>query len=273
MGYRIFVLCLRQVLLNIKVAFQLSWMWIVLMIGLSLAAGIAFSGLTAGNSGGGIFANFLIFLVVFIILLLNVTSIAIGWHRYVLREESPPQFHVINTKWPLGSYIWKSIKIALLFMLIFIPIMLIASPFLPSVLLQVSNQSSNLTSTLLTFMAISLPINIFALWVLLRIGLVLPASAVGNQISIKEAFRTTSGYAGQLAITATLLALLYSIPGLFQILFLEIPNPQNISEFNQFQTGNLIFSIVTLAFNWFTFFVSVGILTVLYGHLCEERPI
>lgn len=108
MGYRIFMLCLRQLFSNLKIAIQLSWAWIVVLLVAGIGFAVFLAGPAAGGLGTGTFILLFLFALVFVILaVLGAISIAVGWHRYVLREELPPSIHLINLNWPLASVVYQ----------------------------------------------------------------------------------------------------------------------------------------------------------------------
>ncbi len=274
MGYRIFVLCLRQVLLNIKVAFQLSWMWIAIFMFI-LLSGYIFAGVFASSSSGGGFliTTFIFTLIFVVVLLFFVISAAVGWHRYVLLEEAPPIFKLVSDNWPIGSYLWKSIKIGLLVALIFVPLAYFFYGNLISFARSIANPVTNFGLFAFVFTAIFIPINILGMWLFLRLGLSLPAVAVGKRMSLVESFEITSGYGIQLLVTATLLAIFNNLPELVFGPVIQFVMGGGASALQQMLGLYSVIQIFSIIFDWVAFFVGVGILTVLYGHLCEERPI
>lgn len=272
MGFRIFILCLRQLFSNLKIAFQLSWAWVAILIIFGIVTGTSFSRIPLNNIFSNGFFMFFIFMIIFItFFVLSTISIAIGWHRYMLLNETPPSFHIINRKWPIGSYFWNSIKIIILTFIMFIPIAFIMSTILPPIIK--ASSTSSLAGSFLLSHAIFLPINLLSFWLLLRIGLVLPAAAVGVKLDISESFKKTSGHNWQLLIVAFLLTLLYTLPSLIFLSFSDFSVLGNINPSQQFKTISFIISMIYTAFNWITFFIGFGILTVLYGHLFEDKAI
>jgi len=118
----------------------------------------------------------------------------------------------------------------------------------------------------LILMLVPFVTTIIATWVFLRLGAALPAVAVGENASIITSFRLTKPIAGPLLITASLVVLFQFIPAIIQTLIEIIVGP------GTFLT-TLILPLISLVFTWFSFFIGFGVLTVVYGHLVENRPI
>ena len=91
MGFRIFALCLRQIFVNWLVAVRLSWFWILIMLLSFVLVAVVTSRFTqatlAGESvdGSGLFF-LLATLAVIVVRLIAFATIAIGWHRWLLRD-------------------------------------------------------------------------------------------------------------------------------------------------------------------------------------------
>ena len=105
-----------------------------------------------------------------------------------------------------------------------------------------------------------------AAWIVLRIGLVLPAIAVGERMGIGESFRLTRPISGALVVTALSVFLFQFIPSILDMAATSIAvTPESAI--------GTITTVINLVFNWISFFVSFGILTVAYGHMVENRPV
>lgn len=244
MGYRIFELCLMQVWRNKWVAARISWFWFLIVFVCGILMGVA--RVTSGVQGAQVL---LASVVMITATLLGVTAIAVCWHRYVLLEETPDQPHLLRPGLPIGRYLWNSLRLGfVLFLVAFLPLFVFFSA---------QESLSGLGNYI-----VSLAVGTFSTWLFLRVGLILPAVAVDKHVSIRESFRLTTPLSGQLVVTALLLVLLQSAPGIVEAggkavgVDLSVP---------------LI--PVHVLFFWTNLFVGIGVLTVLYGHLCDGRPI
>ena len=175
--------------------------------------------------------------------------IAVRWHRFVLLEEHPA-----GAVPPWGgalvwAYVVRSMKIALVLGAVGIGVglsLLATVMLLPPVLAAPLGLVGGLLATALL---IVLP---------LRIGLGLPAAALGGAMSTDESWRATAPAWGSVLVLAVLSALLgyaldlpAALPGL--------PAAPEIA--------------ITLVVGWVRLMVSAAVLTTLYGHLVEGRAL
>ncbi len=270
MGFRIFALCLRQLYVNWLVAVRLSWFWLLIVIVAILAvAGFIGPVLGMGSEDGDARAGLLILLAVlaiFIIGLVAFTTIAIGWHRWVLMDEEPDRFYVLHGGWPILSYILRSLLIVLLTLLVMIPALLLVSMVLGqnmSFAIMGQNLPQNAS---LAYVLAYLALSTLATWIILRIGPILPALAVGERLSIRESFRLTRPIAGALSVTAFCLVVFQLIPYGIDFLVTAVAG-------SPASALGLVLVAFGLVFAWVSFFVSFGIFTVVYGHVVEGRPL
>ncbi|MEO1161988.1 MAG: hypothetical protein AAFW74_16350, partial [Pseudomonadota bacterium] len=269
MGYRIFALCLRQLLDNLPMAVRLSWFWLV-VFGLVYAGsfGIMFFAFwpptsTEPPTGAWIAAMAIFFPLILAVAVIAYCTIAIGWHRYILRDEVPDRFYVARPEWPLFRYFWNIFKIFLIMLLFIIPTMIIATPVLGSLFTTTTQGQMPSPSAAIIMMVFVLILGTINTWIILRLGMILPATALGKTISIADSFRLTRPLAAQLFITTLCMVLLQFIPGALEqgLVFLAGPSTMMSTLILPF---HLIISCINL-------FVGIGVLTVVYGHLAENR--
>eukprot|EP01013_Petalomonas_cantuscygni_P003432 TRINITY_DN13609_c0_g1_i1.p1 TRINITY_DN13609_c0_g1~~TRINITY_DN13609_c0_g1_i1.p1 ORF type:complete len:277 (+),score=77.55 TRINITY_DN13609_c0_g1_i1:22-831(+) len=173
--------------------------------------------------------------------------IAVTWHRYILLGEDP-SWITSPSGLPIGSYLWTSVKLVLLLIVVFVPVsivlgliigpLMMASPWIAGGLMFL------LMGGLFSF-----------LW--LRTALGLPAAAIGEKLGIRESWSKTGSFSGQILGVALLLIAMNLILGLPSLLV----------------GANLVGALLDLIVQWFTIMVGVGILTTLYGHIVEGRPL
>ncbi len=280
MGFKIFKLCLWQLWIGKWVAVRLSWFWLlvvtafVLLIfaplivsvidGSAVGSDASKTAKSAAPQAGSNYGPTLFLLVpmVMLVTVFAASTVAIGWHRYVLREEQPATFLVWRQGWPVFRYFWGWVKITLLlFPVVFLALAVVM--FTMSIIGPIASP----VFVFLVLGLIALALGTLVFWCVLRLGLILPALAVGKPMRLRDSFQLTGPASSELLVTAVLLALLFSVPdmvfGLLDTVLLPAYAPIWIpSRF-----------IVTCCFQWVTFFVGFGILTVLYGHLEEGRAI
>ncbi|WP_156317516.1 hypothetical protein [Cypionkella psychrotolerans] len=191
----------------------------------------------------------------FIFLLVAVVGslwIAVGWHRYVLTEDRPgivPPFHGDR----MLGYFGKGVLIALIMI---VPSMIAGAVggALASIIMSPSKGVSFVVGTLLIYV-ILLPIGALAL----RLSTMLPGAALRAGVPVFSGWEATKGETGTFIALVVLWAV---IAGLIQVI------------------GTYVFgSFFILAFawqvlsEWVILMVGISILTTLYGHYVEKRPL
>lgn len=268
MGYRIFMRCLSQVLRNWLAALKLSWFWMIVLLGVLSAASIAIlasaqTALNRDTASSGIGMLVAVVVLVFILAVLGGSTIAVGWHRYVLREERIGWFVFLKREWPTGKYIWKTVRIGIILLIPGILFSYMLSSLVGSALqFGVDLATSVLFSSFV--LLINLGISSVMTWLFFRLGVGLPAIAVGKSLSLLESFELTRGYSGSIFVASVLAIGLNFVPTVLTLI-------ANAMFGESALTDIVALSGIPVAF--ISFFVSVGILTVLYGHLVEGRPV
>ncbi len=95
-------------------------------------------------------------------------------------------------------------------------------------------------------------------WLSIRLGLVLPAVAVGKQMTFRESWTATAALSFAI-LTAILILVVLNVvvSGVLGLLF----------------RGSVVFGILDLVVGWVSVMVGLSILTTIYGHAVEGRPI
>ena len=248
-GLEIFVHSVRQVFGNLGPALRISAvLYLVQVAGMVLLGGFDPSGAMFGMQTGqvdwpSLFATLALALV-------TGLWIAVAWHRYVLRVEQPgaavPPFH--------GDRILSYLGNSLLIVLILIPVSivlglivgLLASPF-------VSSAEPSLAVALVFGLLVYVPVVIIGY----RLSVVLPASALGEPLGLGGAWAATQGEAG------TILAL--ALVSLVSAFVIDLPAT--------YLLGGIAAQLWTVATQWVVLMVGISILTTLYGHFVEKRPL
>jgi hypothetical protein len=171
--------------------------------------------------------------------------IAVAWHRYALTGEQPsgwvPQFHGSSMLGYLGRSIMIGILVVLGVVVVSIPVGII-SIGLPGL------------AGVMSLLLIGL-----AAYLFFRLGVMLPAAALGEKLPLGEAWEATKGESG------TILTLALIVVG--ASIVIQLP-----SWFNDDPSSviNIVYSLVV---NWFATIIGISVLTTLYGHFIEKRPI
>lgn len=171
--------------------------------------------------------------------------IAVGWHRFVLTGESPrgwlPAWHGSE----ILSYLGRSIVIGLLIGL--------GIAVIGGLAMGVAVAAPGLVG-LVAFGLVGL-----ASYVFFRIGLILPAAALGEKLSLGESWQAT-----RQDDKAILVLALIVMAGQFLITVPAMIDGDSSSVIS------LIYSIVV---NWFATMIGISVLTTLYGYFVEGRSL
>lgn len=178
----------------------------------------------------------------FVVILLCSFWFIVSWHRFVLLEERP-QGWMNGPKPQIKAYIWTALKLVFVMFVAAIPMIILG--FLVE-----------------TMPIIALPLLIaFGLFLFIaffRVSLILPAAAVGQTLTIAEAFNETRGNTG-----AFVLIILCSI-GLGMLLQLGVAVLMLVP---------VLGALASIAAQLFTSMLNVSILTTLYGYFIEKRAL
>lgn len=186
-------------------------------------------------------------------ILFPMTWAAVNWHRYILLNQPQPMLPSL----PLAAmlrYFGTSLLVSLLvivlaiFVLTMTRIVLVGSGTRSAIL------AMGVTSIAVLFVAV----------ILFRLSTALPAAAVGASKPIRTAWKATSGHGSTFLLVVLMMAAL------------QIP----LSLIEMLPMGSLdsIFSIildlmVSLVGSWVYMIIVLSVLTTLYGHFVENRPL
>lgn len=290
MGYRIFVLCLKQLLVNWKIALRLSWFWTLVTVSVWVVVFTAlFNSLEDGGenqiSGLSGFLFALSWFGIFFTTTAGLASIAIGWHRYVLQGEMPRSPYVFPSPKTFWPYIGRGFKSGLKVGIVMIPIMMIIGSAMAFVMvplwrgvdpMQISSAVSG--SLFVASLISSLLLMTLYTWFTMRLGLGLPGTAIGQDIRSSASWKMTGPISGALFTASLLVSALMIIPYVLDALVRSIFPIQPSDTIENMLSGSALFQsllLVPIFLGLFiiTLFVGVGILTVVYGHLQDGRPI
>lgn len=187
--------------------------------------------------------------LIFVLFLVNIVTsawAAVGWHRYVLREEYGsgvvPEWRGANIR----SYIGRLIVLSLAVIAIFLGIGLI---FLA---LTVALQSATVAWIFM------LGATVGGSWLIVRLGLTLPAAAVGERLSLRESWEETRPVSTDILVPVVVLAIALSIAsGAVSALF-----------------GATVIGLVASALvYWLQILLNLSLMTTVYGMQIEGRTL
>lgn len=262
MAFQIIRHAFRMIFGNLGQALRVSvGPYILLIIGflvvfMMMGQSGAFANLTAGGGElpqniGGVTLLLLLALIPFTLFVL--AWIAVSWHRFILLEEYSGLLPAVADR-PIWPYVGRSILYGLLIVLLAIPLFfvvgLVATPFLAS-----TPQAALSIPALLVFIAVAAVLS----YVWFRIGIALPSIAVGEPITMAQAWAASRPMSGTIFGVALLLM---AINGLAEVVVTPVSN-----------SAPLIGTVLSIAVQWTVLMLGVSILTTLYGHLIEKRPL
>lgn len=251
-GWQIFLHSVRQVFGNLDAALRVSGLLYLIQV----AAQVVFIGTIMSMPdadrrammAAGEFPYFG-FLIFFLVALVTGLWIAVGWHRYVLTEEQPallPPFHADR----MLGYLGKGILVGLI-LIIPIVIMGLLMAFLGSGMMMRGQMFGLMILTLILY----IPVGIIAM----RLSTMLPG------VSLRAGVPVMSGWAATTGETMTFLVLVIASGVL-----LSIPQIIGTWLFGFAGIGRFVWDTLV---NWPILMIGISILTTLYGHYIEKRPL
>ncbi len=259
----------RQVSGNLGMAIKISgWLVLIASIGGGLMLWAAPDWLTAAMdqnaegmmdavdfSGSNVGVVMGLFIAAMVFLFWGVTLVAIAWHRYILLEEVPQGLVPYRKEFQVGRYFWLGIGISLLATLVVglvsVILGMIVGPFVAS------TTTGQGVGGISFFMSLLMGVILAVIY--LRMALVLPAVALGGQLTIGQAWTQTSGYTGAIFVLALALAFINAVVPIVITLVL----------------GELVWinMAAVVLYQWFYFMLSISVLSTLYGHIVQKREV
>ena len=192
--------------------------------------------------------NSLIFAITMAINLICMMWIAVLWHRFMLLEEN---IDSIVPRWS-GGLVWSYIKTAFI-----VGLIIVLASVVPFLIFSYFSPLFFGISVWLGYAILAI-LGLLIYYFSLRISLVLPAVAIEKPITIGDSWRITQP-ASAAILVASMILVLFSI-------LLQTP-------FGTLSAGSVINLILSFITGWISVMLGVSILTTLYGHLVENRPL
>jgi hypothetical protein len=241
---------LESIWYNRRPAFLMSWPWFALIAAAFLVIRIAMPDPRA--AAGAYVASQI---AVSLLALFAYSSVAVNWHRYVLRDEIPAPASRLR----MDDTVWRYFGTMMLILLILIGVfVLITVPLTLIAALAGSAQSAGVLIGLigLPFMGIAF----------FRFGIKLPAVALGEAgFSLADAWRRTAGNDMRLAGLFCL-----NILGVVLVSLPLVALRVGLSAVSPGLAETLSFAAEVIA-NWFVTMFGITMLTSLYGFFVERR--
>jgi hypothetical protein len=183
-------------------------------------------------------------LLIAVVFLFVSAWIAVSWHRFILLEDYPGLLPALAGR-PVWPYLGKTILLGLLMIVAMIPALIVTSLL-----------SGLFGGSPAIFSILGIGLALYFSYIWLRLGLVLPATALGRPMGFTEAWRSTAPHANAILGTGALLIVINSGVALVSTLM-----PAAIS---------LLLDLVS---SWITVMVGTSVLTTLYGVIVERRSL
>lgn len=242
-GFYILYAAMWRILTNLDVAFRVSIVWLLGMLGGVVMAVVLFANLP-------IFIRFGLFVSIIAILLFGCSIIAIWWHRFCLLDERSTGFFSVPRSDVLKSYLKSAIKVIFIAFLVFIPALILIF----FIALVIGIAGNNIVAILF-----EAAINIIAGAIVAGISMFLPAAALEQRIrgaQIKELIFEQFGVLLSLSFAYYLLSLVISF-ALANFGAARFPIG--------FGLEMIAYLAVVLFTSWFLFMLSIGYISELYG--------
>ena len=262
-GYQLLRHVLQQVFGNLREAAQLTLVLFLAPYAAFLALGLdqlAMGGMVEPEEVGGIVGGGLLIIVVGFFC---YCWAAVGWHRYVLIEETGngllPQFH--------GRMILAYFGRILLVGLVIFGVIIAAG-----IVIGIAAAATQSQIVLLLF-GVGLIFGVS--WVATRIGLILPAAALGERMKIGESWAATRPVSSQILLPLIVIALVAGLINQAVLLVLGQPTMMQdaFGQMQQVRVLTLPGQIVSGVVSWLQVLVNLALMTTLYGNLIQGRQL
>lgn len=265
----------RSVWRNAGASLAICWPWLVVfavvfgtLYFIVKQSGFGTTPLEPERGAGAFAMSYLIGIAVYLI---GFSSIAVNWHRYILLDEFPGVAQRLRLDESVWRYAGRLILAGLLTAAILIVpvmiVMVIASGMFSTAQVEGGLPEFSVGTIVLIFCALVV-VATFATAIVFRFGLALPAAAVGRrEIKLFDSWRLTRGLFGGLLILAAGAVVLQVVCQLL------IDGISYVVKMASPIAGIGVSVILGIAITWFFTFLGITLLTTLYGHLVEKRPL
>lgn len=202
-----------------------------------------------GQGGGGIL---LFALVVLVFIVFVAAWVAVSWHRFILLEEYSGMLPAVSGR-PIWPYVGRSVLYGFLIALVAFAVGMISSLFM------IPFAAAGGDAVFVAGVIIGVVLVAVVSYVWFRIGVALPAVAVGKPISMGDAWRATA------EMSSTIFGIVFIIAFASMIAGVATQGLYGLSP--------ILGMVVDIFVQWVTLMVGVSVLTTLYGHLIEGRPL
>ncbi|MDZ4311818.1 MAG: hypothetical protein U1A24_14830 [Cypionkella sp.] len=247
-GVQIFSHSLRQVMDNLGPALKVSGVLYFVQVVITGALGYAMASSGVAGMGSGMGLGVILVLVVSLI---TGIWIAVAWHRYVLLGEEPVGYVPPFMGERMGSYFVKSLLIGLVLMVLGMILGMVVGLLFGRLMAA----SGMFVAMLLMAAMVQVPM----IFLGLRMAAALPGTALGANPPLMAGWQATEGEWRPLLQLAVLMALALWVV--------------NLIGWFVFGGIGVMAQLWQLIAGWPVTMVGLSILTTLYGHYIEKRPL
>ncbi|WP_050604625.1 hypothetical protein [Ruegeria sp. 6PALISEP08] len=253
LGWQIFLHSVRMVFGNLKQVLQITvgpaLIATIIIVGVFLALGIPLEALedNAGDLPPGATAGSAFVFVVVLLAVMFVTMfwIAVSWHRFILMEEYPTGIFPTFRFDRILAYFGRFLMLGILMVIAYIPMGLVAAALGESL--------AGLSIILVIVYTVFLVVCFY------RLSIILPAAAIGDPISLSDAWNKTAGV-GSAILLLLLVAFLFQV--LVQLAFTVLAIIPVLGVLLTVFFGTLVLPMI-----------NVSIFTTMYGVFIEKREL
>ncbi len=246
-GVQIFSHSVRQVMDNLAPALKVSGVLYLVQVVITGALGYALSSAGMSGMGGGMGLGVILVLVVSLI---TGIWIAVAWHRYVLLGEEPAGYVPPFMGDRMGSYFIKSLLIGLVLLVLGMILGMVVGTLFGRLLM-----GNMLIGMLLMAVMVQVPM----IYLGLRMAAALPGTALGQNPPLMAGWQATAGEWRPLLQLAVIMALALWVV--------------NLISWFVFGGYGVMAQLWQVIVGWPVTMVGLSILTTLYGHYIEKRPL
>lgn len=246
-GVQIFSHSLRQVMDNLGPALKISGVLYLVQVLITGALGYGMASAGMGTMGGGMGLGVVLVLVVSLI---TGIWIAVAWHRYVLLGEEPVGYVPPFMGERMGSYFIKSLLIGLVLLVLGMILGMIIAVLFGRLMM-----GGPFFAMLLMAVLVQVPM----IFLGLRMAAALPGMALDQNPPLMAGWQATEGEWRPLLQLAAIMALAIWVV--------------NLIGWFVFGGYGVMAQLWALIAGWPVTMVGLSILTTLYGHYIEKRPL
>lgn len=243
MAFKILIHTFRMIFGNLGQALRVSvGPYLILILGFAILFG-ALSTMADSTVGVSPLMS-LMFVVLFPLSLFVTAWVAVSWHRFILLEERAGLLPAVKGR-PIWPYAGRAILLGLLIALMAIPLLFLVG----------------IISSAVPFFAIPLFVVVMVIlgFVGLKLGVSLVGTALGKPMKFGDVWNATDQINNTIFGLVFLMVIINVLPSLIVAgIAAYIP---------------IIGFVLNIVLNWISMMLGISILTTIYGHVIENRPL